>query len=109
MQPDVPQTEIRGWWLNRSYCAITKQLFQTRPFEYAMRASQGGHDVPDDKLVARYPRSLANLKRAIAVLPIVIVFDNDDLSAPYRRVAEFARGKQTWVADSVPAWLAPLV
>jgi len=45
----------------------------------AMRLSQGGHDVPTDKLMARFPRSLANLKQAIRELPCVFVFDNDDL------------------------------
>lgn len=75
----------------------------------AMRASQGGHDVPDAKIAARYPRSLANLKRAIATLPMVIVFDNDDLSAPYRRVAEFDHRKRAWADDVIPAWLAPLL
>jgi predicted ABC-type ATPase len=34
----------------------------------AMRASQGGHDVPDEKLGARFERTQANLKRAIAWL-----------------------------------------
>ena len=31
----------------------------------AMRVSQGGHDVPAEKLVARFPRTMANLKAAI--------------------------------------------
>src|SRR5437762_1148462 len=43
----------------------------------AMRVSQGGHDVPPDKLLARYPRTLANLKSAIHELPYVLIFDND--------------------------------
>ena len=75
----------------------------------AMRVSQGGHDVPADKVAARFPRTLANLKTAIRVLPTVLVFDNGDLNAPYRRVAEFERGKRTFLAKPVPAWLAPLL
>ena len=31
----------------------------------AMRVSQGGDDVPREKLVARYPRTLNNLKAAL--------------------------------------------
>src|ERR1700691_5898811 len=45
----------------------------------AMRVSQGGHDVPFEKLHTRYPRILKNLKTALAELPHVRVFDNDDL------------------------------
>jgi len=46
----------------------------------AMRVSQGGHDVPTDKLKSRFPRTLANLKGAIRTLPHVLVFDNSNLA-----------------------------
>ena len=49
-----------------------------------MRVSQGGHDVPDEKLLARFDRTQANLKRAIERLPYVIVYSNDDFAHPYR-------------------------
>jgi predicted ABC-type ATPase len=52
----------------------------------AMRVSQGGHDVPAEKLVARFPRTLANLKTAIRTLPHVWIFDNDDLRTPFRSI-----------------------
>jgi predicted ABC-type ATPase len=42
----------------------------------AMRVSQGGHDVPDDKLRSRFSRSLVNLQAAIAQLPHVLIYDN---------------------------------
>lgn len=71
----------------------------------AMRVSQGGHDVPSDKLAGRYPRTLENLRRAIHELPLVFVFDNDDLAHPYRRVAEFANGKAVVLTDEPPDWL----
>ena len=70
-----------------------------------MRVSQGGHDVPSDKLAARYPRTLENLRRAIHELPLVLVFDNDDLAQPYRRVAEFANGGAVFLTDNPPDWL----
>lgn len=59
----------------------------------SMRASQGGHDVPDDKLHARFPRTLENLQRAIEQLPHVLVYDNSDLSQPYQHVATYHNGK----------------
>ena len=75
----------------------------------AMRVSQGGHDVPAEKLPARYARSLANLKRAMRDVPIVLVFDNDDLRSPYRRVATCENGARTFVTKPVPEWLLPLL
>ena len=70
-----------------------------------MRVSQGGHDVPPEKLMTRFPRTVANLKAAIQTLPIVLVFDNQDLAAPFRKVAECRNGKAVFVADPVLEWL----
>jgi len=72
----------------------------------AMRVSQGGHDVPAAKLVSRFPRTLANLRRAIASLPHVLVFDNDDLAHPFRLVAEFENGTRTRTHGPQPSWLS---
>jgi predicted ABC-type ATPase len=71
----------------------------------AMRVSQGGHDVASDKLESRFPRTLANLRAAIRDLPHVIVFDNDDLARPFRRVAEFEGGRESFRATPLPRWL----
>ena len=75
----------------------------------SMRVSQGGHDVPDDRLRDRYPRTLANLRAAIARLPHVIVYDNEDLAAPCRRVAETVDGTVVLRAADVPDWLRSLL
>ena len=75
----------------------------------AMRVSQGGHDVPTEKLKSRFSRSLANLKAAIRELPHVLAFDNDDLRAPFRRVAVFERGGLVQSARPIPRWFKPLL
>jgi predicted ABC-type ATPase len=75
----------------------------------AMRVSQGGHDVPTEKLVARYPRTLANLSVAIRELPHVWVFDNDDLRTPYRLAAIFESGRDARLRRPTPKWLRPLL
>jgi predicted ABC-type ATPase len=71
----------------------------------AMRVLQGGHDVPTAKLRARYPRTMRNLKRAVRELPHVLVFDNSDLARPFRKVAEFERGKMVERASPLPRWV----
>ena len=40
----------------------------------AMRVSQGGHDVPAEKLIPRFPRILANLKTALRELPNAVSY-----------------------------------
>lgn len=75
----------------------------------AMRVSQGGHDVPTEKLVARFPRILANLKSALREVPHVWIFDNDDLRTPFRLVAVFENGRQVKLEKPTPEWLRSLL
>ena len=75
----------------------------------AMRVSQGGHDVPTEKLVERFPRILANLQAAVSELPNVLVFDNNDLRMPYRLVAVFESGRLVKLQRPIPKWLMPLI
>ena len=72
-----------------------------------VRVSQGGHDVPDEKLRSRYARTLDNLQAAIARLPHVLIYDNSDLSAPDRRAAAFHHGRLSQLLGAVPEWLQP--
>jgi predicted ABC-type ATPase len=74
-----------------------------------MRVSQGGHDVPADKLIARFPRTLVNLKAAIRELPCVLVFDNGDLRPPFRHIAIFADGCAVLLKQLGPFWLHPIL
>jgi predicted ABC-type ATPase len=74
-----------------------------------MRVSQGGHDVPTGKLVARFPRVMANLKEALRELPHVLIYDNEDLRAPFRHVSTIQQGKRVRLTPPVPAWLKPLL
>lgn len=70
-----------------------------------MRVTQGGHDVPAEKLATRFPRTLENLRKSIRALPHVFVFDNNDLSDPYHQIAVFHNGEAAFLAKSLPVWL----
>jgi predicted ABC-type ATPase len=74
-----------------------------------MRVSQGGHDVPKEKLVARFPRVLANLKSALHEIPHAWVFDNDDLRTPFRPVAIVEDGRLVELHRPTPQWLRRLL
>jgi len=82
---------------------------ETSEQRVAMRVSQGGHDVPSDRLVSRFPRTLINLQAAIAALPFVWVFNNQDLRRPFRKVGVFESGRSVFLAARLPAWLAASV
>lgn len=86
-------------------CFIGLDSPGTSETRVAMRVSQGGHDVPSAKLRSRYPRTLRNLSAAIRALPHVLVFDNSDLSRPFRRVARFEGGMLVERSGPLPSWL----
>lgn len=90
-------------------CFIGLESAQLSDERVALRNLMGGHDVPRDKLLARYPRSLENLRHAMVQLPYVRVFDNSVDQQPHRLVAMLERGKLVKLLQPVPAWLQPLL
>lgn len=76
----------------------------------AQRVAHGGHDVPPEKIAARYQRTLDNLKAAIAVLPDITIFDNSSATEPYRLLARFQNGALIERADGrLPAWTRGII
>jgi predicted ABC-type ATPase len=73
------------------------------------RVIEGGHDVPTDKLITRYPRTMENLRLALLRLPLVLVYDNDDLRQPHRFCLAAGMGKVLETVEPVPEWLKPLL
>jgi predicted ABC-type ATPase len=74
-----------------------------------MRVSKGGHDVPHDKIMQRYARTMRNLERALVELDHVRVYDNTKSDRPYRLVASRDAGHDVVAYDPTPAWLKTLL
>ena len=72
------------------------------------RVLEGGHDVPDEKIAARYARVMTNLARLLAVPDELTIYDNSSSSAPYRVVAVLTRGVLREVTRTIPSWAQPL-
>ena len=68
------------------------------------RVAQGGHDVPVDRLLTRFPRTLKNLRGAVPIVNEAFLFDNSDPDAPYRPVAVYADGRLTEQFPPLPRW-----
>lgn len=74
----------------------------------AQRVAEGGHDVPSDRILARYPRTLAHLKDAIALADLALLYDTSGVgrqgvSGP-RLVARWRQGLWHWLVQRPPAW-----
>jgi predicted ABC-type ATPase len=69
------------------------------------RIKQGGHDVPDEKLFERFPRTLANLAAAIKEGFNILMLDNSSRDSPYRPIAIFKNSSLVWKTNEpTPAW-----
>jgi predicted ABC-type ATPase len=64
----------------------------------------GGHDVPDDRIETRFPRTLENLRRALPRVDIALVLDNSSPTLPYAFVAFWLEGRVVRTIDPPPAW-----
>ena len=74
-----------------------------------MRVMEGGHGVPEEKLRSRYSRVMENLRLAMLRLPLVLVYDNDDLRQPHRFCLAAGMGNVLKVVEPVPEWLRGLL
>ena len=68
------------------------------------RVIAGGHDVPQDKVVSRYHRSLNQLPQAINASNRAYIFDNSGAASVW--VCEITEGEQIeYKQEAVPDWV----
>ncbi len=70
------------------------------------RVEKGGHDVPEKDQRRRYPRTLANMRRLLAIADLAVILDNSTRQG-HTLVAFGHAGSMHWI-DPVPAWAASL-
>lgn len=85
--------------------AETVDLTRTR---VAARARAGGHDIPDEDQVRRFPRVLDNAVALAATLDEAMLLDNRDQQM-HRLLALKSGGVWTTHADPLPVWAARFV
>jgi predicted ABC-type ATPase len=73
------------------------------------RVEDGGHDVPDEKIRSRFPRTLANLREAVRFVDYAYLLDNSVYNEPYRHVATFEGGTLTRCGKITPLWAAEIL
>lgn len=74
----------------------------------AQRVAEGGHDVPPERILARYPRTLLHLQDAIPLADLALLYDTSGvgrqgISGP-KLVARWREGVWSWKLSRPPAW-----
>jgi predicted ABC-type ATPase len=71
----------------------------------AQRVREGGHTVPDERILARYPRTLSHLVQAVRAADAAVLYDSQDIT-PGTHTA-VALCKKAWTQElmqPLPAW-----
>ena len=75
----------------------------------AQRVSEGGHNVPDEKVNSRLPRTLANIARVIPLCNQFWALDNSSIHNPLQPVLVIKEGVRVDHVTPEPAWVSVLV
>lgn len=72
------------------------------------RVLEGGHPVPPERVLARYPRTVRHLGVAVGRANLALLYDTsvpvDGVIQPPRMVARLREGDVRWQLDVLPAW-----
>ncbi len=66
--------------------------------------SEGGHDVPLDKLYNRILRTVDNIAEALMLVDEARLLDNSSRQNPFQQIAIVEQGKCRILTASMPEW-----
>lgn len=70
------------------------------------RVREGGHNVPVQRILDRYPRSMTNLKIAVRLADLAFVYDSPEVGQGAHLLVAMCEKKQTsLLVEKPPAWV----
>lgn len=75
----------------------------------AQRVSEGGHHVPDDKVISRIPRTLKLIKKTLPLCDHVYILDNSRADNPFQQLTVIRDGQIVFRYDVTPDWCSELL
>ena len=103
----VAQAKVLGYEIIMVFIHLdTVSLNQAR---IAQRTSEGGHNVPDEKVASRIPRLLQNIKKTLPLCDQVYILNNSRIDSPFQQVAVIRNGQKIQQKISLPDWAKDLL
>jgi predicted ABC-type ATPase len=93
---DIERARTLGYQVGMIYIGLASSRDAVR--RVALRQARGGHDVPPDKVVSRWSRSIAMLGRMVDKLDRLFVFDNTRQEGP--RLIALGIGRQLTLLEA---------
>ena len=76
----------------------------------SQRVNEGGHNVPAQRILKRYPRTMANLKEAVRLADLAFVYDSAEVAQGAHLLLALCEKEQTTLLTStLPLWAATLL
>lgn len=75
----------------------------------SQRVAEGGHNVPEDKVSERIPRTLKNIGQVLPLCDCVYLLDNSRSDNPFKQIAVLGGGVVTAKDFPLPQWAKSLL
>ena len=76
----------------------------------SQRVREGGHNVPAQRILERYPRTMANLKKAVRLVDLAFIYDAAEVEqGAHLLVAMCEREQTTLLVTEQPIWVLKLL
>ena len=73
------------------------------------RVSEGGHNVPAEKIHSRIPRTLKHIKTALSIVDEARILDNSSKDDPFQQIIVMTAGNYEVKVDPLPGWARDLL
>jgi len=73
------------------------------------RISEGGHNVPTEKIHSRIPRTMKNIKTALSIVDEARILDNSSKDDPFQQLIVMKSGNYEVKANPLPEWAKELL
>ena len=83
---------------------IHLQMDELNQARVAQRVSEGGHNVPAEKIVSRIPRTLQHIRTVLPLVDKAQLYDNSSSEVPFQPVAQLEKGQLIRQVDPLPNW-----
>jgi predicted ABC-type ATPase len=103
----VAQAKAMGYQIVLVF--IHLDLVSLNQARIAQRVSNGGHDVPEQKVRSRIPRTLHNIQHVLPLCDHSYLLDNSRFDNPFQRIAEIHAGQLLIQKEPLPTWAQELL
>jgi predicted ABC-type ATPase len=73
------------------------------------RVSEGGHNVPAQKIRSRLPKTLTHITQVISLVDSAWLLDNSSRTDPFRQVAVVRLGRARIMTEPLPDWAQTII